>query len=568
MDTFKNHIIKKINNALGTDFSISLLNYPPKAEMGDLTFSLFEVARKEKKNPKEIGETLISKIKCDDIITDIKITGSYLNFFINKKYLAKNTLSKIAKEKNKYGNNKNLKGKKIMVEFAHPNPFKSFHVGHLRNILLGESIVRLLECQGAKVIRTNYQGDVGMHIAKCLWAFSEISPRDYPKTADEKVALLGKCYAKGAKAFEEDEKIKQKIKEINKKIYSNSDKKIKKLWDLGKKWSLEKFHEIYERVYSTFSREYMESEVIKDAYNYIEQAKKKGILKESEGAVIFDGKKHGLETRVFLNSEGLPTYDGKELALAYKQFSDFGKIDLCIHNVAVEQIGYFKVNFKVQDLLDEKRFKGKQYHNAYEFVGLKKGKMSSRKGKVVLGNDILNEAHERIAKTTKEKSDEIDVDTIEKVAISAIKYAFLKISPFKYLAFDMEESVSFSGDSGPYLEYTYARIQSILRKIKNYELKIKNLNFDKLNKTEEIELIKQLAKYPEIVEVASKNYDPSEIAKYLFDLAKLFNDYYHKTQILKSEDEIKKVRLILISAVKQILKNGLYLLGIKTVEKM
>jgi len=564
-------ILKKIKQKILTQIKIKDINiftYPPNPEMGDLSLPCFDLAKKEKKNPAEVAEDLKNKIKIDsEIISEIKVIGPYVNFFINKKYLAKKVLENISKEKEKYGSNQNLAGKRIMVEFAHPNPFKAFHIGHLRNLILGESIVRILEAQGAEIIRVNYQGDVGMHIAKCLWAFQKIDSANYPKSSDEKVALIGKCYVDGASAFE-DEEIKKEITIINKKIYSKEDEKINQLWNLGKKWSLEKFHEIYKRVYSWFEREYMESEVIEDCLKYIQKAQDKKILEKSQGAIIFNGDKYGLDTRVFLNSEGLPTYDGKELGLAYKEFADFGKIDLCIHNVAVEQISFFKVNFKVQELLDKEKFKNKQYHNAYEFVGLKLGKMSSRKGDVVLGNDIFNQANEKI----KEKMLEVKKITnkkeiIEKIAIGAVKYSFLNISSKKYLAFDLDESVSFSGNSGPYLQYTYARINSIFRK-SEIENQISDINFENLSEDKEFALILQLAKFEEIVEKAGENYEPSEIAKYLFELTQIFNDYYHSVSVLKVEEDIKNARLFLLQGVKQVIANGLNLLGIKTVEEM
>ncbi|MDD4332985.1 MAG: arginine--tRNA ligase [Patescibacteria group bacterium] len=569
LEKIKQHIVDLVNKEYDNEaITIADFSFPPNSEMGDLSLPCFKIAKITGQAPAKIAEDLFKKIKPDKIIAGAKIFGPYLNFIINKNYLSSAVITEIEKAKDQYGNSEELKRKKIMVEFAHPNPFKSFHIGHLRNIILGESLVRIFEARGAKVIRTNYQGDVGMHIAKCLYAFKDVKPENYPESADDRVALLGKCYAAGAKAFEEDEVAKGLIKYINKQIYLGQDKEIKKLWELGKKWSLEKFHEIYERVDTRFDREYMESEIMNDGLKYIQEAFDRGILEKSDGAVVFNGEKHGGDTRVFLNSDGLPTYEGKELGLAFKEFTDFGKLDLCVHNVAIEQISFFKTTFKVEELLAPELFQGKQYHNAYEFVGLKQGKMSSRKGQVVLGNDILNEAVEKIGAIIKEKGELENVSDIsERVGVGAVKFAFLKISPFKYLAFDINESISFEGNSGPYLQYTYVRIQSILRKVKGASRKVKG--FEELfTEAKEHDLILKMSKYPEIVEAAGKNYDPSEIAKYLFELAQMFNDYYHAVPILKAPEEIKNARLVLIKAVGQIIENGLKLLGIKVVEEM
>jgi arginyl-tRNA synthetase len=569
LDKIKQHIIELINKRFDKEnVELTDLSYPPDSGFGDISLPCFKLGQEFKKSPGQTAEELLKEIKPDEIISGLRTAGPYLNFFINKNYLIKNTVEDVLRLKDKYGSSKELEGKRIMIEFAHPNPFKSFHIGHLRNIILGESLVRIFESQGAELIRTNYQGDVGMHIAKCLWSFRDVDPSEYPKTADEKVALLGKCYAQGARAFEEDAVAQALIKRINKVIYTGEDKEIKKLWELGKKWSLEKFHEIYERVYTRFDREYMESEVMDDGVKYVNEAIEKGILEESDGAIIFDGSPFKLDTRVFLSSEGLPTYEGKELGLAFREFNDFGKIDLCIHNVAVEQISFFKVTFKVQELLNPELFKGKQYHNAYEFVGLKKGKMSSRKGEVVLGNDILNQAVEIIKNTIDEKSKLKNAEEVaEKVGVGAVKYAFLKISPFKYLAFDMDECVSFEGDSGPYIQYTFVRTQSILRKL---EIKDFQLEFDpeKLSEEKEKNLVLKLAKYPDIIKIARQNYDPSEVVKYLFELAKMFNDYYHSVPVIGAEKEVLSARIALIQSVGCVVKNGLDILGIKTVEKM
>lgn len=570
LDKIKEHVVDLINKSLEQDIiQMSDLSYPPNSEMGDLSLACFNAGKELKKSPADLASELFKNIEPDKIIAGVKSMGPYLNFSLNKEFLFENTLGNINELQDDYGKNQSLKGQKIVIEFAQPNPFKSFHIGHLRGTILGESLCRLFESQGAEVVRVNYQGDVGMHIAKCLWSFREVDKNEYPDSPDEKVALLGKCYAVGAKAFEEDKVAKVMIKQINKLIYTGEDKEIKELWELGKKWSMEKFHEIFNRLGTSFQREYMESEVMEDGMKYVQEAIDKNILEESEGAIIFNGKKYNLDTRVFLNSEGLPTYEGKELGLAFKEFTDFGEIDLCIHNVATEQISFFKVTFKVQELLNSELFKGKQYHNAYEFVGLKSGKMSSRKGDVVLGNDILNEAVEKVYSLVEEKGNADDIEeTSEKVGVGAVKFGFLKISPFKYLAFDMDESVSFEGDSGPYIQYTYVRIQSILKKAGKLDLVFTNSFSDNLTEDKELQIVKKLAKYPEILKEAHRTYDPSEVAKYLFELSKFFNDYYHSIPVIGADDNLKLARIVLVRSIGQVIKNGLEVLSIETVDKM
>lgn len=561
------------------------LETPNDKNHGDYSSNIAMVLTKElKKNPREIAQSIVDALNQQlrthnsNLITKVEIAGpGFINFYLSDE-VWKDILGKVLTNKD-FGNSERLSGKRIMVEFAHPNPFKSFHIGHLRNIILGESIVRLLESQGAEVIRTNYQGDVGMHIAKCLWAFRKVSEEDYPSNNNERVKLLGKCYSEGATAFEEDEEIKKEIVRINKTIYasikkqnnnlqndmSNEELLIYKLWETGRKWSLDKFGDIYKRVYSDkFVREYMESEVMDICLEYINQAVEKGILEKSQGAIIFDGSKYGLDTRVFLNSEGLPTYEGKELGLAYKEFTDFGKVDFAIHNVAVEQVSFFKVTFKVQELMDPEMFKDKQYHNAYEFVGLKKGKMSSRKGNVVLGEDVLNLAHDKISEFANSRENFTkEEETIEEISIGAVKYSFLKISPFTYLAFDIDESVSFDGNSGPYLQYTNARAKAVIRKSSFLGEKLeKGSQLEK----EELDLLKHIFKFSQVIEKSSKNYSPNYLASFLYELAGLFNAFYNNLKIIGTDQE--EFRITLTKAVTQIMEKGLDLLGIKAPERM
>ncbi len=563
-------LLKEATEALGIIIPEDkiTLSFPQHKQFGDLSTNLpLTIAKDVNQNPQELAQKIVANItdgqkkKLQIEKIDIVAPG-FINFTIATEYYTDLLSTKFTEDT--FGTGDNLAGKRIMMEYAHPNPFKSFHIGHLRNIILGESLIRLLENQGAEVIRVNYQGDVGMHIAKCLWSFMKVDPSLYPQASDEKVALLGKCYAEGATAFEENEESKKEIKEVNKNIYTKEDPKTIELWNLGKQWSMEKLHEIYKRVGSHFVKEYMETEVTDLGLEKVQIALDKGILKKSDGAIIFDGAEYGLDTRVFLSSEGLPTYEGKELGIAYREFTDFGKIDLCIHNVAVEQISFFKVTFKVEELLDETLFKGKQYHNAYEFVGLKKGKMSSRKGDVILGNDILNEARDRIRAKIKDESTEHKDQIAETLGVGSIKYSFLKISPKTYLAFDIDESVNTEGDSAPYIMYAYTRAQGILNQVKktgNNKLEAKEIS--------EIMLVKHIAKFPLITLQATNEYAPHSLAAYLYDLAQLFSRFYTECPVLSIKDSaIKESRIGLTAATAQVLKKGLYLLGIETIDKM
>lgn len=523
-------------------------------------------------------------------------TPGFINLWLTQEFLI-GEAGRIIQKKEKFGQSTKRKGGSVMVEYAHPNPLKVFHIGHLRNISIGESIVRLLEAGGYKVVRANYQGDVGMHIAKAIYALLHISPfkDDVSKVkgVHERVEFLGKAYTVGSLAFEENGEAKMAIKDINYLVYASAQKyqegkgvesgsndylkfvhgrleeveKVFELWKKTRQWSLDYFETIYKRTYSHFNRYYFESECLAGV-NLAKEAVKKGVLEESDGAIIFNGRKYGLDNRVFVNALGLPTYEAKELALAEKEFSEFGNLDRIIHVVGPEQSSFFKVTFKAEELLNPDKYRDKQYHLVYGWVRLKHGKMSSRTGNVVLGEWVLDETKRKI----KEQFPEMDRETAEMVAIGAVKYSMLKVSTTSEIAFSLEESISLEGNSGPYLQYTYARAKSVLRKSQvanhksqnNWKLETENWKLE----SEELALLRTFYKFPEVVEEAAGNYSPNLICSYLFDLAQKFNLFYQKHPILKAEKNRQEFRLGLAQAVGQVIKKGLALLGILTPEKM
>lgn len=608
-------IFQSVKEVLGEknqdlQFSDILVEHPADENYGDYSTNIAMIlAGKIGRSPKEIAEAVKKNLEDMnlDFVEKIEIAGSgFINISLSKKYLIAQA-QKVLEKADDYGKNLAVKGKRIIVEFAHPNTHKGFHIGHLRNITIGESLVRLLETIGAKVIRANYQGDVGMHIAKCLYSILQTQSyeRVKSKSLKEKVEFLSKAYVVGSKAYEEDEKSKETIKDINYLIYACAQKsqeeqgvapgstdymqfvkgktieldRVYKLWKMTRQWSLDYFEEIYKRVYSHYDRYYFESECLKGV-DIAKDAVEKSILEKSKGAIIFNGEPYGLDKRVFVNSLGLPTYEAKELALAQMQFSEFGKIDKNIHVVAPEQTSFFKVTFKVEELLDPDKYKDRQYHLIYGWVRLKHGKMSSREGKVILGEWLLDEAKKKIKKImdqtkTLRHSDSGQVEKIsEKAAVGAVKYSLLKINPRMDIAFDLEESISFEGSSGPYLQYTYARCRSVLRKATRHLGGVPTNVEDSCEveetrpNPEELSLLRTFYRFPEVVLKAAGDFSPNTICAFLYDLSQKYNTFYNKCSILKSEEKKRDLRLLLTSACAQILKNGLYLLGIGVLEKM
>lgn len=553
----REQIIKAIGKASG--IKKADLEIPSNPVFGDYSSNVALVlAKKEKQNPRELAGVLVEKLRKDKflakIVEKIDVAGpGFINFWLSKQVFL-DILVDINKKKDLFGKSNLLAGKKLMFEYAHPNTHKAFHIGHLRNISTGEALARIADFTGAKVIRVNYQGDVGLHIAKAIWGIKNLGFSD-PQNVIKRAEFLGKAYARGAALYEENENDKKEINEINQKIYSQDNPEINKLYTETRKWSLDYFDLIYKRLYTDFDRLYFESEIAERGKEIALLALKKGVLQESQGAVIFPGKKFGLHDRVFISGAGVPTYEAKDLGLAELQFKEFSP-DLILHVVGPEQAGYFQVIFKALELI-EPQTKDKEFHIVYGWVKLKEGKMSSRSGNVVLGEFLLDEAKRKLIEAFKTPE-----KVAEEIAVGAVKYTFLKTGLSQEIAFDVKESISLEGNSGPYLQYTFARTQSVLAKAGKQINKSTNQPIN----SEEANVLRTLIHFPEVVESAATNYAPNLICNYLFDLAQKFNTFYNKHRILGSSD--LELRLKLTSATGQVLKTGLKLLGIESPEKM
>lgn len=560
--------IKKLLTKAGITGDM-VLTSPPSTDMGDFAFGCFVLAKEQKKNPaavaKEISDTISGSLGKNGFVERVTAAGPYVNFFINPVYLAETVLPQIDAS---YGSLTIGKKKKYLIEFGCPNPLKAFHLGHLKNLVTGESVARIFENAGYKVVRINYQGDVGMHIAKAMWGIEQTLLPKMKELASasllERLKALGAAYAFGAKAFEEDETKKAEIVVMNKRVYKK-DPAIQEIYRLAVAWSLEYFDTIYTQLGTQYDRLYMESEVTDPGEHLVRENLKKGIFKESQGAIIFEGSKYGLHDRVFINSEGFPTYEAKDLGLAEAHFTDHNP-DRVVHIVGKEQTEYFKVVFTAMSQIWPDRA-SKEFHLPGGFLQLKEGKMSSRTGNVVLAEDLLNQAKEAVAEIMKDRELGNKETVIEKVAIAAVKYAILKVNVSDDVAFDLKTSVNIDGDSGPYLLYIVARINSILKKATD---KVdKKIKIPEVITPTEKQLVLTLAKFPTITTDAAENLDPSLVAHYVLELAQTFNTFYHDCPVLQTDDVvIRAFRLHLIERVAQVMTSGLALLGIETVEEM
>ena len=565
--TIKVHLKNQLKKILTKEIITSQeIEIAPTSSLsfGDYTTNIaFKIAKKLKKSPQSVALNIATKLPLQRYFKKIDNLNGFINFWLKDEIIIKklNNLSnnRFHPEPFFFGLNK-----KILIEYAQPNTHKLFHIGHLRNISLGESLARIYEFLGNKVIRVNYQGDVGLHIAKALYVIL-INKKKYhqikkSKNLEKKINFIGQMYTIGNQKYEKDESAKKEIIKINQMIYEK-DKQIYSLWKETRQWSLDYFSEIYKKVGTRFDKLYFESETAKEAKKYINKALKKGVLEKSQGAIIFNGKRYNLDTRVFLNSLGYPTYEGKEIPLAYWEFSDFGKIDKCIHLTSPEQKSFFSATFKVEELLFPE-IKGKQYHLAYEWVNLKTGKMSSREGNVIEVNWLINQITNKLIKNYK-----INKENALILSIACIKYSFLKNSPLTKINFDIDESINLHGNSAAYLLYTFVRCRSIIKKIKKIEKNISQIDFKKLS-IEEKNLARFLYFFEDFIYQSATAFSPHFIANYLYQLAQQFNLFYEKYPVLKAKEELKNFRIIITIATANILKKGLQILGIKTIDKM
>jgi len=560
--------IEKVVLAQYPDVEIKAFTVELSDNFGDYTSNVALVlAGQVKQKPHEIAKKIAEKLQ-DLKIKDVKkieVAGpGFVNFYLSDEFFIKE-VEQILILGHGYGASNKLEGKKVMLEYTDANPFKVFHIGHLMTNIIGESLARLFEFSGAKVLRANYQGDVGMHVAKALWGMQKTieDMPDEKQTLQKKTEYLGHAYVFGSNAFKDDEEAQKQIKEINKKVYESSDEELNRLYKIGRKWSLDHFEILYEKLGARFDYYFFESQTFKKGTAIVQENLTKGIFENSDGAVIFPGAKYGLHDRVFLNSQGLPTYEAKDLGLA-KLKDETEPVDKSVVITANEQSEYFKVIIEALRQVYPEIAK-KMIHIGHGMMRVPSGKISSRKGNIVTGESILENTIDMAkCKMALEDINEEQKKVISQVVgVGAIKFSILRHVIGKDIVYDENKSLSFEGDSGPYIQYTIARTLSILRKAEERGLEVDI----KANTSGVTEVERLLHRFPFVVERAEEEYAPHLVCTYLLEMASAFNSYYAKNPILKDNDEIP-YRLALTRAVSQVLKSGLYLLGITSPERM
>ncbi|MSR78629.1 MAG: arginine--tRNA ligase [Candidatus Taylorbacteria bacterium] len=546
------------------------LEHPDEISHGDFSTNVALVYSKQLgMSPRKIADEVIQYIEQNkpEEVEKMEVAGAgFINFFLSNKFFKKNVVE-VVRQAGDFGKNKVLAGKKVMVEYTDPNPFKQFHIGHLMSNAIGEAIARVTEFQGAEVVRACWQGDVGLHVAKTIWGV-QAKIKDstfFPEKASTKE--WGEAYSFASEKYDSDENAKKEINDLNKKIFEKSDAEVNRLYDIGRKVSLEHFEVLYKKLGTKFNYYFFEGIEGREGKPIVEEYLKHGVFEKSEGAIVYRGDKHGLHTRVFINSQGLPTYEAKELGLNRKKFELEPHLEKSIIITAHEQSDYFKVVLRAMgEIFPEiaKRTK----HIAHGMLRFASGKMSSRTGNVVTGESLVEAVEAMVHK----KLEERELETNEKnkiaelVAVGAIKYSILKQAIGSDIIYDFDKSISFEGDSGPYLQYSYVRAMSVLKKAESMKIEP---HVGKEADALEISLLERLlARFPETVERAGMEYAPHYIATYLTELASAFNGYYAQNQIANSEDKTSSYKVALTTAFATTMKNGLWLLGIQVPEHM
>ncbi len=514
------------------------------------------LSKKLGKSPIEIANSIAANFSLETVQTEVAGPG-FLNFQLERNFFSEK-IARALSENTEWGKNNSWKGKKVIVEYTDPNPFKEFHIGHLFTNAVGESIARLFMMNGADTKRVNYQGDVGLHVAHAIWGMRQLGI-----TADSTVTSkdLGKAYALGATTYKTDEVVAEQIREINKKIYSREDADINALYDAGRQTSLNYFETVYTLVDTTFDEYFFESEAGPRGKELV--LAHPDIFPLSDGARIYDGESKGLHTRVFLNKEGLPTYEAKELALAKLKEERLGAYDHSVISTANEITEYFKVLISAMSEIYPE-LAAKTEHIGHGTVRLASGKMSSRTGEVIVAVDFIDEVTEAAHQKMETSGGVADKETARQVAIAAIKYTTLRGNILQNSVFDKEKALSFEGDSGPYLQYTCARINSVLEKAAEMGI----VPSTQLPPSEAFRVEKIIHQFPSVIEAALNERAPHKVAGYLAELAGSFNSFYAAEKIADGSDEYAPYKAAIAEAVRTTLKNGLWTLGIQAPERM
>lgn len=565
MTDFKENIAKELEKkdiGLTFDEIYKLIEIPPQDNMGDYSFPCFSLARTMRKNPAIIAEELASSLDLK-AFEKIENLNAYVNFYVDRKMFEKETLNEIIEKKEKYASSDIGKGKNIVVEFSSVNIAKPFHIGHIRSTVIGDALRNIHKFLGYNTIASNYIGDYGTQFGTMIKAYKLWGDDD--KLRKSPIKELLNLYVRYNTEAENDEKMKEDARLEFKNLEDGQEEAVR-LWSWFKEISFKEFDRVYKMLdidFDNYNGEAYHSEFIPKV---IEELKEKDLLVESDGALIVDLSEFDLPPSIVIKSNGSSAYITRDIATAInrKKVYDFDKN---LYVVATQQNLHFDQLFAILKLMGYDFYKDCK-HVSFGMVSLKDQTLSTRKGQVVFLEDVLNKAIEKTKEVMESRHTEIEdiEETAKIVGIGAVKFQELYNNRIKDYVFDWDEVLNFDGETGPYIQYTYARAKSVLRKA-GFE-KAEKMNFTKITSDEEFALVKSLANFKDIVIKACEKYEPSLITRHLTEIAKNFNKFYNTCQVNVEDKEVKEERLALTYASSLVIKIGLGLLGIKTVEKM
>lgn len=539
-----------------------LIEIPPRPEMGDYAFPCFQLAKKFRKAPNVIAEELKDKFDKNSF-EKVENLGPYLNFFVDKSILSKSVIEKILEEKDKYGASKVGENKKVLIEYSSPNIAKPFHVGHLFSTAIGNSLYKILTFEGYDCERINHLGDWGTQFGKLIAAYKRWI--DQEALEKEPIKELLRIYVKFHDEAEKDPSLEEEGRLHFKRLEDGEEEEFR-LWKRFRELSLKEFKKVYDMLNVEFDSYAGESFYGDKMDAVVEEIDKKGLLVESNGAKVVMLEDYNMPPCIIKKSDGATIYATRDLATAIyrKNTYDFYK---SIYVVGLEQSLHFKQVFTTLKLMGH-NWADDCTHIGFGLVRFTDRKLSTRKGEVIFLEDLLKESIDKTLEIINEKNSELEnkEETAKKIGIGAVIFTYLKNNRERDIVFSWDEMLSFDGETGPYVQYSYARGKSILRKAG--EIK-GDIDYSKLNSKEEFELVKTLEGFNKSILQAIEKLEPSIVTRYVIEVAKAFNKFYNHNSILNAEDEeIKKARIKLVESTCQVIKNALNLLGIDVVEKM